>query len=245
MDNRPKGNIGHALLAIGHETIDNKKIDAITPLVVNDINLRGEITKKNITIYDYDSIKKEIIFIDDNKPVYQRATLDNPAAHYPAHWKGCSVNYFIVPLYTKIYLEAFEAKNYVLRFLATGPEPLTNNSQILLRFFLTSSRSFKNEITTNTTMQEDLRYLLTEASMPKFIWVAELSTKDLIKQKKANGLIVLDATEANIYFNRPLIIAAYQNKVIVLDDKSGKLEMDLLPLQSFTIFEQNINVFDR
>ncbi len=49
MDNRPKGNIGHALLAIGHETIDNIKIDAITPLVVNDINLRGEITKKNIT----------------------------------------------------------------------------------------------------------------------------------------------------------------------------------------------------
>jgi hypothetical protein len=244
MENRPHGSIGHALLAIGHEKIDDAKIDAITPYVISDIALRTYVAGKNIVIHDYDSIKKDFIFIDDNQPVYQRATLDNPAAHYPADWNNCKVTYFIVPLYTKIYLEAFEAKNYILRFLTTGPEPLTDNSQILLRFFLASSRSFKNEVAMNATIQEDLKGLLLEASMPKFIWVAEISTKDLIKQKKANGMVILDATEANIYFNKPLILAAFQGKLVIFDESSGKLESDLLPLQDFTVFEHNLNAFD-
>jgi len=83
-----------------------------------------------------------------------------------------------------------------------------------------------------------------EASMPKFIWVAEISTKDLIKQKKANGLVILDATEANIYFNKPLILAAFQGKLVIFDESTGKLESDLLPLQDFTVFEHNLNAFD-
>jgi len=231
-------------LQLDMKKVDDAKIDAITPYVISDPILRAHVTGKNIVIHDYDSIKKDFIFIDDNQPVYQRATLDNPAAHYPADWHNCKVTYFIVPLYTKIYLEAFEAKNYILRFLTTGPEPLTDNSQILLRFYLASSRSFKNEVAMNATIQEDLKGLLLEASMPKFIWVAEISTKDLIKQKKANGMVILDATEANIYFNKPLILAAFQGKLVIFDESSGKLESDLLPLQDFTVFEHNLNAFD-
>ena len=96
----------------------------------------------------------------------------------------------------------------------------------------------------NATIQEDLKGLLLEASMPKFIWVAEISTKDLIKQKKANGMVILDATEANIYFNKPLILAAFQGKLVIFDESSGKLESDLLPLQDLTVFEHNLNAFD-
>lgn len=244
MDNSPNGSIGHALLAIGHEKINDAKIDDIEKYVSSDDNLSKQMTVKRITIYDYDSIKKDLIFIDDNRPVYQRAAVDNPAAHYPAPWSGCKITYFIVPLYPKIYLEAYEAKNFVLRFLTTGPEPLKDDSQILLRFFLASSRSFKNKITTNTTIQEDLKYLLLETSMPKFIWIAEIGTKELMKQRMANGIVILDATEANIYFNKPLILAAFQNKLISFNEKSGKLESNLLNLQNFTIFEHNINAFD-
>jgi hypothetical protein len=242
MENRPIGSIGHALLAVGHEEIDEAKVDAIPSSVLND-GLRAKTMAKNITIYDYDSVKKDFIFIDDNQPVYQRATLDNPASHYPAQWHSCKITYFIVPLYTKIYLEAFEAKNYILNFLIAGPEPLNNNSKTLLRFYLASSRSFKDDIAKNTSIQEDLKVLLLEAFMPKFIWVAEISTKDLIKQKRADGLVVLDATEANIYFNKPLILAAYQGKLVISDEKTGKLESNLLPLKDFSIFRHNLNAF--
>ena len=79
--------------------------------------------------------------------------------------------------------------------------------------------------------------------MPKFIWVAELSDKDLIKKNKANGLVIVDATEANIYFNKPLIIAAYQGKVINFEEDTDKLVNKNLTLNDFVIFENNLKPF--
>jgi len=70
-----------------------------------------------------------------------------------------------------------------------------------------------------------------------------LTTKELIKQKKANGLVILDSTEANIFFNKPLIIAAFQDKLIIFDEKHEKLENNILPLPNFTIYEQNLKSF--
>jgi hypothetical protein len=239
------GKIAHALLAIGNEKTNDGHVDAIASMAINNADLKTIVTAKSITIFDYADIEKDFIFVDDNQPVYQRAKISSPAAHYiDPEWHSCKIYYFIVPLYTKIYLEAFEAKNFVLRFLITGPEPIADNSQILLRFYLASSRSFKNSISKNATIQIDFKGLLLEASMPKFIWVAEISTKDLIKQKKANGMVILDATEANLYFNKPLILAAYQDKMISFDESTGKLESVLLPLPEFSIFEQNLNFFD-
>ena len=238
------GNIGHALLAIGHKKIDDSQINDLLQFSTADLALTGAMDSKNIVLYDYDTITKDFIFIDDNHPSYQMATLSQPAAHYFADWHNCQVTYFIVPLYPKIYLEAYEAKNYVRNFILTGPEPLSNNCEVLLRFYLASSRSFKDSLAKNDSFQEDLKSILIETPMPKFIWVAEVSSKDLIKEKKANGIILVDATEANIYFNKPLILAAYQDKMILLDGISGTLESNILHLPNFRIFEQNLNDFE-
>jgi hypothetical protein len=245
IDNRHRGgNIGHALLAIGHSKIENNEIDALAPYTTSNTTLTGALVAKNIVLYDYDAITKDFVFIDDNHPPYQKAPLAQPAKHYGAEWHTCEVTYFIAPLYPKIYLEAYEAKNYVRNFIITGPEPLNNDSQILLRFYLASSRSFKDAIAKNDTVKEDLKGILIETSMPKFIWIAEVSSKDLIKESKANGIIIVDATEANIYFNKPLILAAYNDKLILFDEISGALESNSLALQNFRIFEHNLNDFE-
>lgn len=244
IDNRQKGgNIGHALLAIGHAKIENNEIDILPPYTLN-TSLTVALATRNIVLYDYDAITKDFVFIDDNHTPYQKAPLLQPAKHYDPEWQNCEVTYFIAPLYPKIYLEAYEAKNYIRNFIINGPEPIYNGSQILLRFYLASSRSFKDAIAKNNTLQEDLKGILIESSMPKFIWVAEVSSKDLIKEKKANGIVIVDATEANIYFNKPLILAAYQDKLILFDENSGTLESNVLPLQAFRIFEQNLNDFE-
>jgi len=229
------GSIAHALIAIGHEEIKDKQVDTLQPLLK---------TTNNVTISDYDSIEKDFIFIDDNQPIYQRASIKIPASHYQdQEWHTCKIEFFIVPLYTKIYLEAFEAKNYILNFLTNGPEPLAANSDVLLRVFLASSRSFKDKVAKDDTIQENLKGILLETIMPKFIWVAELSDRSIIKQKMANGLVILDATEANIYFNKPLIIAAFQNNLITFEESTGKLVNTILPLQNFSIYERNLNAF--
>jgi len=243
-ENIKTGNIKHAVLVIGREKIDSAKIDAIGPTTKFNEKLQAAILAKNITIFDYDNIKKDFIFIDDNKPAYQRALLEKPAAHYDTkEWRDCKITYFIAPLYPKIYLEAFEARNYVMEFLTLGPEPLKDNSEILLRIYLASSRSFKNKIAIDGTLKLNLKHFILEAAMPKFIWVAEISTKEHIKNQQVEGIVILDATEADIYFNKPLIMAAYQDKYMIIDEKTGKLNSNALPLQKFSIYENNLNAY--
>lgn len=238
------GSIGHALLTIGHEVLDKDMIDNIPELKTTNATLNAEISMKSVKIFDYDEIKKDFVFIDDNHPIYQRAKIQNPAVHYGGNWRNCEVTYFVVPLYPKIYLEAFEAKNYILNLLIKGPECISDKSEILIRTYLASSRSFKDKIAINPTIQSDLKSLILESSMPKFIWVCEVSSKELIKDKRAIGLIALDATEANISFNKPLLFGAYSDKYVHLDKKTGKLASSSLPLQSFSIYDHNLNTFN-
>lgn len=204
-------------------------------------NLKQAYQNKQIKIYDYDEVKKDFIFIDDNQPVYQRASLDKPSLHYAnTDWHNCIITYFVAPLYPKIYLEAYEAKSFVLNFLVSGSVSLLNNSEVVLRFFLSSTRSLKDKIAQNNIMQADLKKIILSSMMPKFVWVAEISTKDLIKQKLANGIIILDATEANTLWYKPLLFAAYQDKYIYFDTNIGQLVNNSFTLHNFCIFENNL-----
>lgn len=45
------------------------------------------------------------------------------------------------------------------------------------------------------------------------------------------------------YFNKPLILAAYQVNSVNKDDKSGKLECDVLHLPDLRVFETNLKSF--
>jgi hypothetical protein len=186
-------------------------------------------------------LKKNFVFIDDNCPVYQKAALYNPCLHYnDPEWEKCRIKHIIVPLYKRIYLEAYEAKHFVLNFLLVGPYPVQGNQQILLRFFLTSSRSFKDSLSTNDSFSYDVKEKILSKPLPKFIWVGELSSKDLIKEKKANGLIILDATEANINTNKPLVFAAYGGNIVEPDFVTGELVRKPIPLAEFLAYENNL-----
>jgi hypothetical protein len=231
------GGIGHASICIGHEDIiDHKLIDQIPENnnlhedIVNDVKTKG------LKIFDWDDIDKEYVFIDDNFPCYQKALFDKPAIHYPTRWHDCKIKHFIVPLYPKIYLEAYEAKNYVLKFLTKLPNVVSNNKEVLIRFFLTSSRSYKDRLALNSSFDQTTKDFILETPMAKFIWVAELSTKDLIKEKKADGLILVDATEANISFHKALIMSAYGGKYRTTSKLSG-IDISLPP---FIIYENNL-----
>jgi hypothetical protein len=242
IDNYPTGVIGHAIVCIGHEVVMSGHIDALKPTTFTEVSLQREALNRRITVYDWADTSKKFIFIDDNCPIYQKAYLDSPTAHYPTpDWHSCEVKHFITPLYPKIYLEAYEARNFIYSLLLIGPAPIHDNSEMLIRLFLTSSRSFKNELSLNSSFIDiGLKKIILESPMPKFIWVAELSSKDLIKGKLANGLVILDATEPNITQLNPLIIGAYNDMVIKFEESSRRLEKNVLPLHPFSIYNNNL-----
>lgn len=239
--------IGHALLAVGRENDYSTRFDELEPCNIDDEKCLLAMALNDIEIYDYDSMPKRFVFIDDNHPVYQKATLAKPAEHYPSDdWRKCTITHFIAPLYPKIYLEAFQAKKYVIQFLLTGPQPIREHSEIVLRVFLASSRSYKHELARNNGVSGELKNLLIETQMSKFIWVAEISTKELIKAGKASGLMIVDATEANVYHKvNPLIMAVFDGNLLVLEKSSGKLQKKVLHSEPFSIYDHNLKAFDK
>jgi len=76
--------------------------------------------------------------------------------------------------------------------------------------------------------------------MPKFIWVTEISNKKLMMERKADGIIIIDATEPNTENERLVILAAYQGNLIFYNEEAGALSNFHLPLQSFTVYNNNL-----
>jgi len=232
--------IEHALLVIGHKMVTPDKIDTIKPYSVSDKE-DGPVFK----VYDYDCVEKEFVFVDDNCPAYQYALLTDPVRHYKQAWHDCTIDYFIVPLYPRIYLEANEAKKYITRFVLTVSDfleecfPPRSENELVIRVFLASSRAYKNALVQDDDFEEMPKAYIIESSMPKFIWVAELSTIALIKDSKANGLILLDATEANLEYQKPLILAFLKEKMFKFEKISGRFRVNSLPFRPFSIYRGN------
>jgi len=90
---------------------------------------------------------------------------------------------------------------------------LLKDKEIILKTFLTSSRSFKNEFSHNII---DLvaKELILNLTMPKFIWISEITNKTLIKTNLIEGMIILDATEPK---RRSLIAGLLGNSYITLN----------------------------
>jgi len=233
--------VGHALLCTGHVHIENYMIDSLLKIHSSYSNINNLANNKNIQLFDLDDIQKQFVFIDDNCPIYQKCLLNTPATHYnDISWNICEISYFIVPLYQKVYLEAFHAKNFVLGFLIDSPFSLDNNLNITIRTFLTSSRSYKQYVATNELLNEEAKDEILEQKMPKFIWVTELSTKELLKTDKVNGLVILDATEPNQFNFKTLLLAFHSNFLVKYTKKERSLEKSPLPLQPFSKFDSNL-----
>lgn len=238
------GEIAHAILCTGHAVTTTDQIDRLQETKEQDQELKKLIHSKGIRLYDNDDVGRRFVFIDDNQPVYQLATLDQPATHYADNkWHNCSISNFIVPLYTKTYLEAYEAKNYFKSLFLNRLFDIQDGSELFIRMYLTSSRSYKNELACNAHFSPLLKEIILETAMPKFIWVGEASTKDLIKKGQANGLLLLDATEPNLQDLNALIFASYGDFSYYYDTISERITRNNVALGEFSIYNNNLKGF--
>jgi hypothetical protein len=233
--------IGHAVLCIGRQGSTENHLSTIVPveLKLNDPD------KGSIFLYLNSRIERDFVFVDDNWGPFQQASLASPCAYYGNDvWGECQITAFVVPLYPKIYLEAYQVERYLFNYLKNYlKEYFDGGEKIFFRIFLASSRSFKQHISINTSLEIGVKEILISCTMPKFIWVAEISDLDLIKEKKGNGLIILDATEVNIVDNKPLILSVFQNVLTIWNDQLGELEDIPVLLNCFDIYTSNLQGF--
>ncbi len=235
--------VGHAVICVGHENISDTMIEELEVTKNIPAKLEKPLLDKQIEIYDHDDIKKKFVFMDDNLPAYSLASLDNPCSNYDpvanSDLSQCVITHFVVPLYPKIYLEAFQAKVFIKSFLIEGLLPLSEQSRVYLRTFLTTSRTYKDWLITSDFGPPQLKEYVLSLTMPRFVWITEVSTKDLMKgpHPLACGLIILDATEHNTQNNKAVIFAAYNNNTIKFVDNELEFKAFDIPLSNFKIFE--------
>jgi len=219
-------NIHHALVCCGREKLTESHIDTIDERAI---------------MIDFNSIEKRFVFVDDNHFPYQISSLDRPCHYYPsAEWKKSQIEQFIVPLYPKIYLEAYEAREYCKYLLFE----ILKVKQITYRLLLTSSRSYKDEIIRSVDLPREFKEAVASVPMPKFVWLCEISNKQLLKNHKCHGTIMLDATEPNIFRYKPLLFV-HSGNIFMHKNGNGKLEHKKLPLSldEYGIYKNNLKGF--
>jgi hypothetical protein len=202
--------IGHAIVIIGHHIDSEPNFNSIKKREL-------EFIDDNIEYVDYTDIPKKYIVNDDNLPPYSSIELSNPGEHYgtDSDFAGCNIEAVIVPLYNKIYLEVQKAKNLALAILSDRTFGYKFSTGFIFRFYLTSSRSFKEHIANLETLDIKQKDYIILTRMPKFIWCAEIFEQVDFQSGKSAGLVILDATEANEIWIDSLIFAGYPDRLVV------------------------------
>lgn len=220
--------IGHAVMCIGHETVTEGHID----------NTSSE-NLTELTMLDYDNIEKRFVFIDDNFPPYMMDSLTQPTGRYALlqangqPWDHCLIDHFVAPLYRKVYLEPKVAKGYLKELIQSPFMKQLHKQDITMRVFLCSTRSYREYIN-HSSMSDEMKRMVARLTMPKFIWVAELSDRSLLKQGIAKGIILLDATECKTEYHNALLVSMCEGEVLCREH--GSLKRGLIKMNQFNMY---------
>lgn len=221
--------IAHAILIIGHDK--DPKIDFDTQKT-RELKFGSEI----VNYIDYTDIRKNFVIQDDNLIPYRLIDLGYPVKHYETidtTFLTCQIDSIVVPLYKKIYLEAVKAKSLVLNVISDNEFGFKFKEKFVVRFYLASSRSFKNHIAALTALDGTIKNDIVLSKMPKFIWCGEFYEKEDFAENKAGGLIILDATEASDNKQDALLFAGYPDRCLF---RIGK---------EFVSLEKGFNLYTR
>lgn len=232
---------GHSIIMMGHEGLDTKEIFDKQPVVgqhlTEDDKPNGLFWQKVIdyrgrrtTLTDSAEFKKRYIAIDDNHAPYRPFDYENPKGSivHPnsPDVDDVTVDYLIVPLNERINVDSVFARTIFQTLLsekaiwdeddsASLLEDELVGDKLITRVFLASSRSYKAKLVKNADVDSRIKEIVIGISMPRFVWVIELSTVSLYTENKALGVIVIDATEAAKNCLASLIFAIYPKRSIV------------------------------
>lgn len=224
---------GHAVVAIGHEEfyyLKNSKIKNI-----------AEKKQKNVFINDTGLSCEKIIIMDDNHSPFISVPFDDPGIFYKnQNMKDLKIKYFIAPLYNKIYLDAEKAYQTFESVISDNKIGLPQNSKnnpYAIRFFLTSAKSFKRRISLMDKIDDVMKETLVYLSLPKFIWIGEITDNVLYSKQQANGIIIIDATGEQ---NKESVIFYYHNERLLDRDNQDDYLFRNKQWGCFSLYRNNL-----
>lgn len=181
-DNKHKH--GHAVIAIGHKSMDSKTM------------LQKLKNKKSGRYWqDVSEINKQFVYIDDNFSEYCIDESIGNSKRYESSWSGEHIRAFVIPLHHHMYLEALGAYRLVETILEDKNLSLdSENKNLITRLLLTNSSSFKKRIIEDKIMPTEYKEFFVGAVFPKFVWICEIYTYVNYLNDICDGILIIDST---------------------------------------------------
>jgi hypothetical protein len=187
---------------------------------------------------DTADLYSDYVVMDDNRPPFSMMPFDSPLSYHAPELASAPIEHFIVPLYPKIYLDAYKARKLVFRLFENtelvGQKP---GEPVFLRFFITTARSFKAAFVRNS-LPVELKRVVARLEMPKFIWVAEEASRNEYGQGNISGLMLLDATgDAS---DQSLLFLLRSGRVGIRDRQGRWQAQELGETLIFRLYQNNL-----
>ncbi len=216
--------IGHSLICIGHSATKSYEKALERKKIVGD-GFDGKYGIINSADF-YDNY----VVIDDNQFPYEVRQFDKMSIYSDMH-----VTNIAVPLYKRMFLEAADAYDIALMMLESdtwgafkwAKEYLNDETDIILRLFLASSRSFKKARVEEFGKHSiELQAYYARVRMPQFVWICEMYTREGYEKHKAFGEMVLDGTSASKKGIRNIILLNYPTGLYARNPDQPETEID-------------------
>ncbi|MBF0608625.1 MAG: hypothetical protein HQL61_13880 [Magnetococcales bacterium] len=205
----------HAVAIIGHGEINYALLN----------NLKGDY------IYSYELIDSLVVCDDNHLPYTEIKKTANNGYTFD------DLDYAIVPLYEKMFLDAEivrgRAENMLKSKVIDLPAPL------VLRVYMTSSKSLKEKVRNDRSMESNLTKRILCTPMPKFVWCVDISTKNDFMLSKMSGKIIIDIT-AGTYELNPWILYHDLSKVVYYNTATDRFMKETLPIKPYNIYKNNL-----
>lgn len=178
--------IKHAISIIGHGAINYDMLD--DPTIIESIK------DEELNVISHSKLVKDLYVMDDNCFPYRKMPFDLPNKNSDVIYSISELEYCVVPLYRRMQLVYSEV---YARFATWRKEKVMDWEELCVcRIYITSANSLKREALCSPNMNDTLKDIIVNLTLPRFVWCIDLAGIDNYKNGLTSGRIIVDTTAA-------------------------------------------------
>lgn len=242
----------HSIICVGHGRIDKHKRSK--RVFVDEGH--------SVWVIDTADLCDDYVVMDDCEEPYKHVKWEESSDSFETisgryRLGNAELTTIVVPLYKRMFLEAEDAFRACMDYLNKLESSLeipfkdginqlgTKDNPIFVRFFMASSRHFKEKrLASFKAANDDSLMYYTSVLFPKFVWVCEIYTENgyMTNPLKAKGEIVLDATASKLDKDKAIIVR-FDKYISIVSSEDYEEPEDVVSSYSFN-HAYNDNCFD-
>lgn len=215
----------HAIALLGHGSLDLTKLDSL--------NANGSF------ILTSDIINSLIISDDNYLPYIELYTKDEQRKKTDcfSEYSLENIDFVVAPLYDRMYLRYASVIRVVTDLFKVKDFGFVDDK--VVRIYITSANSLKKNIVNTDGVNLNLKRILLQMSMPKFVWCVDISSKEEYEKGLTSGRVIIDST-AGPYDREPWLLI-HDGKVVKYFDSDNNqwYKKDTL-IDPYPIYKNNL-----